>query len=474
MRHAMLASVLTAALALPLAAQRAESLSAGVRQFVSVDAPVVALTHVRVIDGTGAAAKGDQTVLIANGVISAVGPSASTPAPDGAKVIDLTGASVIPGLVMVHEHLFYPAGGLALYTEQAFSFPRLYLAGGVTTMRTGGSMEPYTDLNLKRMIETGAQPGPHIDVTGPYLEHSDLFYQVHPLNGAEDARRTVAYWADLGATSFKAYMHITRAELGAAIAEAHKRGLKVTGHLCSVTFHEAAALGIDNLEHGLMPASDFVEGKVPDECPPAGVTASLVALDTAGEPMRALIRDLVAHKVAITSTLTIFETFTPGRQTVKQPVLDAMLSDARQSYLTNRARVLEAPSSPYPALLKKTMVFEREFVRAGGLLLVGTDPTGFGGVIAGYSNQRALELLVEAGFSPIEAIAIATSNGARYLGRDKIGTIAVGKNADLVVVRGDPSVRITDIERMETVFKDGVGYDSAKLFAAVKGIVGLK
>jgi imidazolonepropionase-like amidohydrolase len=120
------------------------------------------------------------------------------------------------------------------------------------------------------------------------------------------------------------------------------------------------------------------------------------------------------------------------------------------------------------------MQFELAFFRAGGLLLAGTDPTGYGGVVAGYSNQRELELLVEAGLSPLEAIKVATLNGAQYLGRaDRVGSIAVGKRADLIVVRGDPSARAADIENIETVFKDGVGYDSAKLFGSVKGQVGL-
>ena len=111
---------------------------------------------------------------------------------------------------------------------------------------------------------------------------------------------------------------------------------------------------------------------------------------------------------------------------------------------------------------------------SGGLLVVGTDPTGFGGVVAGYSNQRALELLVQAGFSPLEAVKIATLNGAKYLGRDsRIGTIAAGKQADLIVVRGDPSTRIEDVENVEIVFKKGVGFDSPKIFESVKGQVGL-
>ena len=199
--------------------------------------------------------------------------------PAGATIIDLTGKSVIPGLVMVHEHLYYPTGP-GVYGQLGESFVRLYLAGGVTTMRTGGNMNGFMDINLKRQIDAGQQPGPAIDATAPYLNGPQNQLQMHALKDADDARRQVAYWADMGATSFKAYMQITRDELRAAIEEAHKRGLKVTGHLCSVTYAEAADLGIDNLEHGFLASTDFVADKQPDVCPgQAAGQQTIAALD---------------------------------------------------------------------------------------------------------------------------------------------------------------------------------------------------
>jgi len=459
------------------AQQLAPPLSPEVRQFVSIDAPIVALTHVRVIDGTGSAARADQTIVLDHGSIQTVGDFATTAIPTGSRVLDLAGRSVLPGLVMVHEHMFYPSGAGSIYNEQGFSFPRLYLAGGVTTARTAGNLAGYADLEIKRAIEEGRTPGPSLDVTAPYLEGPGLpIYQVHTLTGPNDAKEMVAHWADRGATSLKAYMHITRAELKAAIDEAHRRGLKVTGHLCSVTFHEAAALGIDDLEHGLVTASDFVAGKKPGECPTAngGVLGSLAAVEVAGEPVQSLIRDLVARHVALTSTLTVFETFTPGRSAAPERVLDAMLPEVRDQYLRRRLQIASSTSSPWTALFRKEMQFELAFFRAGGLLLSGTDPTGYGGVVAGFANAREIELLVEAGLTPLEAIKVATMNAAQYLGRAReIGSIAAGKRADLMVVRGDPSTTIADIEQVETVFKGGVGYDSARLFASVKGQVGL-
>ncbi len=236
--------------------------------YVKEDAAVLVLEHVRVIDGTGSAPQDDMRIDIAGGKIIAVqAASAHTPYPANAKVLQMTGKTVIPGLVGMHEHLFYPtpqqpAGGVAYYGEAVDSAPRLYLAGGVTTARTAGSMDPYTDLELKREIDAGSLPGPKLDVTGPYLEGKGRFViQMHTLADADDAARTVDYWAAEGVTSFKAYNYLTADELKAAIDHAHAHGLKITGHLCSIGFRQAAALGIDNLEHGLAVDTEFFPGR---------------------------------------------------------------------------------------------------------------------------------------------------------------------------------------------------------------------
>jgi Amidohydrolase family len=384
----------------------------------------------------------------------------------------------------MHDHMFYPMGNV-IFGEMGYSFPRLYLAAGVTTIRTTGSIEPYTDLELKKRIDSGLMPGPKMHVTGPYLEGAGSWApQLHQLSGPDEAVKTVNFWLDQGVDNFKAYMFITRAELGAAIQAAHKRGAKVTGHLCAVNFREAADLGIDDLEHGLFVDTEFLPGKKPDVCPdepedPAG----MAKLDVKSGPLHDTIAYLVQHHVAVTSTLPVFEmgSFT-GRPTMQKRILDALSPDARSAVLANRVRSSDSgflrknygsDESPLPAAFKKELEFEYAFSKAGGLLLAGLDPTGMGGVIAGFGDQREVELLVEAGFTPVEAIHIATYNGAQYLGElDRIGTIAPGKQADLVVIKGDPSRKIEDIENVEIVFKDGVGYDSDKLIQSVRGIVG--
>lgn len=463
-------------IAFALAAQQ-NRFAPGTQPFLSVSAPVVALTHVRIVDGTGAAPAENQTLVIDHGKIAAAGPFASTAVPPGAQTIDASNQTVIPGLVGMHEHLFYPSGGgIPMYNEMAFSFPRLYLASGVTSARTGGSLEPYTDLNVKRLIDEGRMPGPHMFITGPYLEGKGSFAaQMHELSGPEDAVRTVDYWAAEGVTSFKAYMYITHAELQAAVNEAHKLGIKVTGHLCSIGFREAAGIGIDNLEHGLLVDTEFHPGKRPDECPAQGSTRSeMERLDLTSQPVRDMISDLVAHHVAITSTLSVFEAFDGSRPPIEQRFLDSLSPEAAVSYLTSRVRARGGPDSPAIAQLKKELAFELAFVRAGGLLVFGCDPTGNGGAMAGYGDQRNLELLVEGGFTPVEAIQIATSNGAKLLGElDRRGTIAPGKAADLILIDGNPAARIADIRKMKIVFKDGAGYDPAKLAESVKGAAGL-
>jgi imidazolonepropionase-like amidohydrolase len=466
--------------------QQSTSWSPLVQKYVRVNAPKVVLEHVRVIDGTGQPAVGDRNVVIEHGKITALDAGSDTPASDGTTVLDLHGYTVIPGIIGMHDHLFYvgepnndaqwDSEPPELLPQMTFSAPRLYLAGGVTTMRTTGSVETYTDLNLKRAIEEGKLPGPHIEVTGPYLDgpHS-LFIQVHELSGPEEARQMVEYWADRGVTSFKVFLGITRAELKAAIEAAHKRGIKVTGHLCSVTYKEAAELGIDDLEHGFFVNTQLDPDKKVDECSSSMGTYTLEHMDPHGPEARDLIDMLVRHQVAITSTLPVFEALIPGRPALRPQVLEVMTPEAREAYLYNRERpaTMGPPKTDWAMLLKRDMQMEKAFVAAGGLLLAGPDPTGNGGVVPGFGDQREIELLVEAGFSPVQAIKIGTLNGAIYLGKqDQIGSIVVGKDADLVVIKGDPGTSISDIERVEIVFKDGVGYDSRKLIDSTKGRYG--
>ena len=470
----------------PVLAPPAE-LGPDVQPFVHIPAGKIAIQHLRIIDGTGAAPIEDATLLIDGAKIGAVLPAGST-VPAGYRTLDGTGETAMPGLVGMHNHLYYlqrpnlDASGHfeqpIIIPQMTFSAPRLYLAIGVTTMRTTGRVEPYTDLALKREIDAGHLVGPHLDVTSPYLEGPGSFFiQNHPINSPADARNEVAFWGDQGVNSYKAYMNITRAELGAAIKEAHRRHLKLTGHLCSVTYPDAVALGIDNLEHGFFVNTQLDPGKQPDKCSEGTGTPTLLKMPPGSPEANALIKLLIDHHVAITSTLPVFAQSVPLHEPLQARQMDVLTPQAKEAYLYSRnlaaSRANTKRANDFAQAYKNDLGLERQFVAAGGLLLAGPDPTGNGGVIPGFGDQREIELLVEAGFSPVEAIRIATLNGATYLGlADRIGTIAVGKNADIFIVKGNPAAKINDVENVIVVFKDGVGYDSAKLLESVRGRFG--
>jgi imidazolonepropionase-like amidohydrolase len=444
--------------------------------------PLIALIHVELIDGTGAAPADDQTVLIDHGRISAVGKTTTVAVPAGTRVIDGTGKTLIPGLVGMHEHLFYPAPvqGPLTAVEQFFSFPQLYLASGVTTARTTGSMDPYGDLQVKRRVDGGQLPGPDFYLSSPYLEGAPgAIAQMHELKDADEARDFVRYWHSVGFTSIKAYTDVTPDELRGAIEEAHRLKMKVTGHLCSVGFEEAARMGIDNLEHGPYGAPDGelyskrVPGKCQDRSAEVREIVSMVEPDSA--PVRQMIQTLLAHHVAITSTLAVLEDGNApplGRPGLMFRAHELMVPEAWSYAMTNRA-ILAARGPAPQAMLQKEMRFEREFVDAGGILMAGCDPTGDGHTLAGLGDERNIELLVDAGFTPAEAIHISTQNGATFLEEaDRIGTVLAGKRADLVLLDGDLARNIHAIESPELVFKAGVGYDSNAIYDSLRGKVG--
>ena len=470
-RLLVLAALLLAPVA--LVAQSVSSLSPDVRQYVAVPETTVALTNVRVVDGTGAAPAEGRTIVIQDGRIASVSSAADAKIPAGARTLDLNGHTVLPGLVGLHNHTFYTTRGRSVQLQ--FSAPRLYLGSGLTTIRTTGGTSPYHEINMKRGIDRGQIPGPRMHLTGPYLTGPGGASTMAQIGTPDEARRIVNYWADEGVTWFKAYTDISRETLGAAIKAAHARGLKFTGHLCSVSFREAVRLGIDNLEHGLFTNSDYVPNRTLDQCP-ADMRDSLLKVAIDGPEVQQTIREMVTNKVAMSSTLAVYELSYPDRPPLEDRVLEALAPEAREEYLTTRKETsARAAQSTMPELFRKAQAFERAFVKAGGLLAAGVDPTGIGGALPGYGDQRNYELLIEAGFTPVEAIRIMTLNGATVLGvADRLGSIAAGKTADLVVIKGNPVATPADIRNVTIVFKDGVGYDSPRLLASVNGLVGIR
>jgi len=446
------------------------------KAFVSVNEQRVLLMNVRIIDGTGAPVRENQSVLIENGKITAITQVAASIAPEGTKIIDLKGKSIIPGIVGLHEHMFYNASDPTRFIQstQPVMFPRLYLAHGVTTARTAGSFEPYTDVKIKQYIAAGRLVGPNFDTTAPFIDGApSQFLQAPETETPEEAVTFVNFWADQGMTSYKAYNNIKKSVLKASIDAAHARGLKVAGHLCSVTYEDASNLGIDNLEHGFLLATDFLADKKEDECSgfPLG---RFLEVDINSPEAQHLMDTLIKNNTAITSTLAVLARISATVNPPNNAALAVLGHGAKAHYLGNHARgyARALDNDLWERAVRKEMAWEKAFSDKGGLVVAGSDTTGIGGTVAGFANHEQLILMVEGGFSPLEAIKIGTLNGAISMGReDEIGSIAIGKNADLIIIDGKPDQNIRDLTKIETVFKDGIGYDSAALIASARGRV---
>jgi len=454
----------------------AQNFSRSVMPFIEVQDSVVLIKNVKIIDGTGGSAKVGQDVLLVNNRIEFIGKSSENKYGGEKREIDGTGKTLIPGLIMMHEHLFHakPFFGSFKAVHMANTFPQMYLAGGVTTMRTAGSLEASSDLNVKNLISKGLRIGPDIDVSTPHVEREGLenfIPQLQSLYGDESIENWLNYWFDKGVTSVKVYNNLTKDDLQKIVRISHAKNMKVTGHLCSITYQEAAELGIDNLEHSFAVSTDFVESKKENECVYSG--ESMRQLDIDDPKLVALMNLLIEKDVTLTYTPTVFEPYTNrealpgGADASVAPYLLEKLQERHQSVSNSMGDSLSLIG------FNKEMERVMKFHSMGGKITVGTDPTGAGKTIAGYSNQRMIELLIETGFSIEEAIKIATLNGAEYLGIQKeTGSIEVGKAGDFVLIDGDLTKDVSNIRKMQLVFKDGVGYSSRKIFDSVKGKVG--
>lgn len=439
--------------------------------------PVIAFFNAAVIDGTGAPEKSKQTVIISDGRIVDIGPDDQIKIPKNAKRISMAGKTLLPGWVMHHEHLYYKSDHKEPYilSQHPINFPKLYLAAGITSARTAGSIEPYTDLNIKGRIDAGDMIGPDLDLTAPYLEGAPAAtLQQHTLKSAEEARAMVRYWAEQGFTSFKAYSHISQDQLAAAVEESHKLGLKITAHACSVTYREAAEVGIDQLEHGFFPATDFLSKKKKGKCPDVIENLKAISeLTPEDKKVKNLFRYLIEKNVVVTSTLDVTARVLGVGSELPGEVSGLLDMDSGTKYQQLLAAQVESERLPFAEKLMLTgQALEAAFWRAGGKLVVGTDPT-VTGVIPGYGSLRSIELLVQAGIPPLEVIKIATHNGAEAMGVvDDRGTIAPGKRADLIIINGNPFKNFQDIYNIDLVFKNGIGYNPAVLKASVNKTIG--
>ena len=451
-----------------------ETISDEVEKYVDYARGNYLLQNLKILDGTGNSALEDMDIWIEGEIIKEVGKD--LPAPPGATVLDMSGKSAIPGFVMLHEHMFYPkstpdeAYGL---DQMSYSFPLLYLAGGVTMMRTAGSIMPQADVSIKNWINEGKIPGPKMDVTSPHMDREGLpIVELFTFDNTEEAMKQVDFYADLGVTSIKVYNFINKDDLKAIVDAAHSRNMKVTGHLCSITYREAADIGIDNIEHGFASCPDFLSDKVPDQCNPF-MKSAFLQTDPNSEQVQGLIDHLVKKNVALTTTINVFDPYT-GREIVPGGGLRALAPLAKEKVYQRWASMQGKDSLDY-LFFNKLKVMDKMFYDAGGLLVAGTDPTYDGRIVPGYANMRLLEILVEMGFSTSEAVKICTLNGAKYLElNESIGTIETGKIADLIIMSDNITDNVSAIRSDKIVFKNGIGYNSEKLFKAAEGLVGIR
>jgi len=307
-----------------------QKITEALKPYVSVSAPNIFLENALVFVGDGKFPLPNHSILLSGEGISAIGPIGSITPPKGAHIIDLKGYSVIPGIVGLHNHTHMPGVSLMKYTA-----PRLYLASGVTTIQTTGSAHALGEIELARLIDIGDVPGPTIFPTAPYITGPDGNAAMDKPVTEAQARAFVRTWAKNSVTWFKLYRHTNPEIAKIIIDEAHRLNLKVTGHLCSITFREATIMGIDSIEHGFNAATDFMDDKPVGEC--VSSRNSKINLDMNGKEVTELIQFLVTENVTLTSTLAILESGFSHRPQADPRALKAMSLENVKRYEARQA-----------------------------------------------------------------------------------------------------------------------------------------
>ena len=427
------------------------------------DGPAIALVGGSVIDGTGAGPRA-ATVLIRGDRIEEVGPDVEVPR--SAEVVEIPGMTVVPGLMDMHGHMY------AFGNNQFEAYSALFLAGGVTTAFSPGDFDPQGMTAFRDRVARGEAVGPRVLTAGPYFDHEpSVVGWIEGVESPEEALAKFESWKDR-IDAVKVYSNITEEELGALAEAAHAAGLKMTGHLGGqVSTRRAIELGIDGLEHGIFAVSDLTNTSQTDDL--ARQYCALAEIDLDGPVVDGLIQAIVDEHVWITPTIVTLQSIHPDFVPPAPEWLDYLSPELRERMAQIPPYLDQNGAACLDGALSKQLEFVRRVHERGGLLLAGTDPVS-PKVVPGFGIHAEMANFVRAGLSPLQAISIATRNGAVALGlSEELGTLEPGKLADLVVVRGDPASDIALMDNTVWVFKAGVRYDPSELRESAVGSIRL-
>lgn len=436
---------------------------------------VVAIRGATVIDGTGAPPLTSQTLVVRDDRIAALGPTATTPIPRGARVIDGTGLHLVPGFIDMHAH--YALGPVSIdrgknpptmrmsYDHAASRQSLSTLLGfGITTIRNpaGPTREAVA---LRDSVKRGQVRGPRVFTAGEVLDATTAEGLVSTVRTPEDVRREVARQAGLGVDYVKLYALLRPELIEAGVDEAHKRGVRAIGHLYLTSWTDAAKAGIDGLVHVAPGSPDLLrpEQRAAFQKRFRGTQFMLEwfnFVDLASPEIQEMTRAMIEHKVDVDPTLVTFEAMAWGdsARIVESPELryaPRRLLDGWRGNFTLTTGWTPDDFAEARKAWPRVLAFVKHLHGAGVRILAGTD-MGNPWTVPGASFHRELELLVAAGIPPLEVLTIATRNGAQSLGiLNEVGTLQVGKRADLVALDGDPSVNIGNTRRIAWLMQDG-------------------
>lgn len=413
----------------------------------------LAIVHARIVD---VEAKTSQmgTIVVKGDRIVAVGPEATTPVPPGAQTIDAAGKTVIPGLWDMHAHVDASDG-------------LLDLAAGVTTVRDLANDMDVVD-HLRKNWDSGETIGPRlilagfIDGRGPYQGPTKVFADTE-----EEARSDVATYASRGYAQIKIYSSLKPALVPIIVAEAHRAGLRVSGHVpTGMIAADAVNAGFDELQHMNFVFLDLLASRDQETRTPSRFTIvaeRAAGVDLRSAPVKELVALLASHHTVVDPTLNVFEVLYTDRKGVLPErvarIADRLPAMSRRDYMAGGLAVPEGQDATYRASFTRMLEMTKLLFDSGVPLVAGTD------AMPGFDLHRELELYEKAGIPPADVLAIATIGAARVMKRDKdLGSITVGKLADLVLVDGKPDALLSDLDRVVTVVKGGAVFDSQDLY----------